>query len=144
MPFSDILRKHEEIEVDSKKRYEALDWDECQMCGAHGNDKRSFIMRCFYNMVEVVPEMISLRTVDDDVMQADQWFLRICKRCRGELLDKLREWAQVCRERRGDPMDHDGHDMYPDGSDRVYPVRVHGRIKMMTEAEATSYKACHE
>ena len=144
MSLRSIVRKSEIRSIQDRQRIEDLDWDECQLCGAHGADKRSFIMRCFYDMSEVIDEMIDLRKCDDEVMQSDQWLLRICKKCRGELLGVLRIWAQDCRDRRGNLMDSDGVPDYGTNPNAIYPMRVDGTIKMMTEAEVTAYKACHE
>ena len=116
-------------------RYDELDTDECMLCGAYGEDKRSLVMRCFYDLTEVVPEMISLRNCSNEAIQNDGYFLRTCKVCRGALLGALREWAIECRKKHGTPMDHDGYPLVEQDNDKHIPVRIDGTIKMISDDE---------
>lgn len=139
------MSMHDYIEQQAAKRkadaerYAALDEDECQLCGAHGEDKRSFIASCFYDMQEVVPEFISLREVEG-TLQGRGFYLRLCKDCRGKMLSALKEWADKCRAKRGQPMDHDGH-LEDNREDAIVPVRINGAIVMLTPEEFEQRRA---
>jgi hypothetical protein len=125
-----------------KRRYEKLDSDECQLCEAYGNDKRSLYIKCFYDVSEAVPEMISLQDVEEiNIAMSNFFYLRICKSCRGSLLGHLREWAASRRTLRGIPKDHDGgvepeyEDCDEEGNPRNIPYRKDGRTIMISEEE---------
>lgn len=110
-----------------------LDKDLCMLCHAHGEDKRSLRIECFYAVEEVVPEALDLYDV------GGEWgyFLRICKSCRGALLDRLGEWRNERVALRDQPKDHDGYLLEGEGerTDATVPVRRNGRIIYITEEE---------
>lgn len=107
------------------KRFKELDDDLCQLCGAHGSDKRSLYLDCFYDIQEVVPEAIDLHGVEN--LRERGYYLRICKSCRGRFLFHLGQWRSECLYMRNVPKDHDG-DPEVDRSG-MYPVRVNGTIE---------------
>lgn len=121
----------------SAARFEALDPDECQLCGAHGPDKRSLFIDCGYALYEAVDEVIDIR--DLELERGRGYYLLLCKSCRGRLLAALERWAEECRLLRGLPKDSDGglDEIDPD---RNIPVRVHGAIQMMTRDEYDEHR----
>jgi hypothetical protein len=126
------------VEADAK-RYAALDRDECQLCLAHGSDKRSLFIRCMYAIHEVVPEAIVMQGVlEPSDPRRDHYYLNICKACRGRLLNHLRIWREECIavvvHRRAAPGQADCCE-----PERNIPVRVDGTVKMMTTAEYQEY-----
>ena len=154
MSLEDLLeknRRHQDAE-----RFKALDGDECQICLAHGQDKRSLTIDCLYAIHEAVPEAIDLALVPEKKPQAnaqadslddnDSWgdgkrrgyYLRICKSCRSRLLEHLKQWADEGRTNRGKPMDHDGcieSDFPDDEGEANIPIREFGAVRMITKAE---------
>ena len=76
-----------------KLRFYKLDENLCQMCGDIGEDMRSLMLRCLYNISEVVPEAIDTYDVAIDF---NGYYIRICKSCRGRFLRKLKEWRSEC------------------------------------------------
>jgi len=46
------------------KRFEQLDEDLCMCCHAYGADKRSLWLDCFYDIKEVIPDMIEIGDVE--------------------------------------------------------------------------------
>lgn len=119
------------------KRFGSLDMGKCQLCEAAGPDMRSLFVGCGYAVHEVVEESICLSGIES--LHDRGHFLRICKTCRGRLLEHMRVWAEECRAMRGIPKDSDGSPVEQD-PERNIPVRVHGAVVMMTrkEYEATS------
>src|SRR6185295_10477255 len=91
MNLEDILEKTDRRRSEDAERYKNLDEAECMLCHAYGYDKRSLTLNCFYAVEEAVPEVIDLRKCGDDV-KALGYYLRICKTCRGALLQHLRQW----------------------------------------------------
>lgn len=122
---------HERLPA-AQERFEQLNWDECQLCGAAGEDKRSLYLSMFYALEEVVPEAIDLNAVH---REGSGYFLRLCKDCRARLLGHLRVWAGECREKRGAVMDTDGHLELPEDPDRNIPIRQDGALRNLTRAE---------
>lgn len=120
-----------------KQRFEQLDQGQCQLCLASGCDKRSLVIDCFYAIGEVIDEAIDLHEVENG-LNGRGYYLRICKNCRGEFLAHLRQWADEARKRRGSLMDDDGHPE-DDIPEKNIPVRVDGRIVMMTPCEHKEY-----
>ena len=122
--------------------WQGHDQDLCMLCQAQGEDKRSLFISCFYAVNEVIPEAIDLTECPDNVKDRG-YYLRICKNCRGELLDMLGEWRAGCVQRRGTPMNRDGYseESIP-GAD--IPMRVNGRIVMMTTEQYEDYRKSRE
>lgn len=129
MSIEDIIERSRRRREADAKRYAELDGDECQLCGAHGEDKRSLFVKCFYAVHEAVPEAIDLFGVTNGADPG--YYLRICKDCRGKFLMMLRDWADSCRAKRGQPMNHDGH-IDDDQPDATIPTRQFGAIRMVT------------
>jgi len=116
--FEDIInqiRKRREVD---KKRFEEHDDNLCMLCDAYGKDKHSLFISCFYEVSEVVPEAINLFGVEK--FKNRGYFLRICKNCRGELLNKLGEWRNEMIARREVPKDRDGYNKYDEFGHRTY------------------------
>jgi len=113
--------------------YAEHDTDLCMLCHAHGADKRSLILRYFYELREVVPEMLKLA-------EDGYFYLRTCKRCRGEFLGMMADWRKHCIARRDMSKDHDGNPLEAPCGPTVYPVRVLGTIQYMTWEELESYR----
>lgn len=138
--FAARMQQEDERRLRDAERCQQLDGDLCQLCEAHGPDKRSLFIDCFYAFHEVVPEAIDLLLVEkqNDSKHASGYYLRICKSCRGRLLDMLRDWRDDCVSLRGVLKDHDGNiEDEREGAD--IPVRINGRIVMMTLAEYTNW-----
>ena len=110
-----------------------MNGDTCQLCGAVGPDKRTLVMRYFYELTEVVPEMSG---VDGGL---PRYSLRTCKHCRALFLVMLGEWRSACLARRVVPKDHDGNDTFED-PEAAIPVRVLGTVVMMTEEQYDEYR----
>lgn len=105
--------------------------DICVLCHAHGPDKRTLIMACVYHITEMVPEA--------ELHEDKLYYARICKTCRGEFLDGLRVWRDQCVRRRALDKDHDGEPLDSTNPEADIPVRVSGRIVMMTGDEYVDY-----
>lgn len=97
------------IDAIDAKAYAELDPDSCQICGAYGDDKRTFLLRCMYDMKEIAPEFLSMRAVPEFKDRPDLFYLRVCKSCRGEILDAMYKAINRRRELRGRKLDHDGY-----------------------------------
>jgi hypothetical protein len=131
-----LERARIEREEGARKYEESLGSDECMMCDAYGNDKRSLFIDCGYAVSEVVAEALNIS--DAGAERGRGYYLLLCKTCRGRLLDHLGVWGTECRAERGKPKDHDGcvHvDADPNSPVRNIPVRVNGRIQMLTREE---------
>ena len=127
----------EDIVARDSARWLALDEQTCQMCDAHGPDKRSLTLSCLYDLHEVLPESILRQDVSRNF-----YYLRICKSCRGRLIGHLAEWRVECMANRGVTKGPDGHVYEVEADpDRNIPVRVHGALVMMTQVEWSDYKA---
>ena len=127
-----IIAKEDERRKTDAIRYEELDGDLCQLCHAYGADKRSLYISCFYSIHEVIPEIIDLSMCDG--VPDNGYYLRLCKSCRGRLLDMLEKWRNECVGLRNKPKDHDGSIEEQDENANI-PLRVNGRIVMVTEEE---------
>lgn len=138
--FDSIINKHKNRREQDKLRYEQHDSDLCMLCGAYGSDKRSLFMSCFYDISEVVPEMIDLFDVEG--LKDRDWYLRICKTCRGELLDHLQQWRNERVALRSVAKDHDGY-VYENGDEKLIPVRLQGMVVYMTPEDYEEYKNGH-
>lgn len=139
MSIAGYIKEREDRRKADAAKFAALDLQECQLCGAYGDDKRSFIARCFYDMQEAVGEFIDLSEVDGE-LKGQSFFLRICKDCRARMLSALGVWAVECRAKRGKPMSHDGQ-LENAREDANIPVRVNGAIRMLTREEWDSRTA---
>lgn len=91
----DHLERAKQKRIEDKMRYYKLDEDRCQMCSDIGDDRRSLMLRCLYDISEVVPEAIDTFDVAIDF---NGYYIRICKACRGRFLGKLEEWRAECFE----------------------------------------------
>lgn len=137
MPLTDPIERARLRRASDAKRFRELDENECQLCHAQGQDKRGLRISCLYAMEEVIDEMIDLHDVAG---QAPGYYLRICKRCRADLLGMLQRWREICIARRDREKDHDGNPEICTEEDTV-PVRVNGNLRMMTPEE---YRIYHE
>lgn len=140
--FEARLQQEDERRLRDAERLQQLDGDLCQLCEAYGPDKRSLFLDCFYAVHEVVPEAIDLLLVEkqNDSKHASGYYLRICKSCRGRLLDLLRHWRDDCVSLRGVPKNHDGG-LEDEREGANIPVRLNGRIVMMTMDEYGKWSA---
>lgn len=130
--------------IDTKRkadaeRFRTLDQDECQLCYAHGADKRSLTISCLYDVKEVLPEAIDLADVPVETLSKRGYYLRICKACRGRLLAKSEEWRNECITFIPLPKDHDG-ELLEEGPGAYIPFRVYGRTRMVTREEFQALK----
>jgi hypothetical protein len=122
------------------KRFEELDGDLCMLCGAYGADKRSIFMSCLYAIYEVLPEAIQLWYVPGFEEVKHQYYLRVCKSCRGAWLGKLEEWRKDRMALRGQAKTHDGYLIDDEDEEgRNIPVRINGVVVMMDEIEYQEY-----
>lgn len=130
--------------IDAKRkadaeRLETLDQNECQLCYAHGADKRSLVISCFYDVKEVLPEAIDLSDVTVETLSKRGYYLRICKACRGRLLAKLEEWRNECIAFIPSPKNHDG-ELLEEEPGAYIPFRSYGRTRMVTQKEFQALK----
>ena len=132
-----IIEETKERRRIDAERFKQLDRDSCQLCHAHGEDKRSLFISCLYAVHEVLPEAIDLFDVPMEGVSEGQhrgYYLNICKSCRAGLLSHLKAWRNECVAKRDEPMDHDGN-IQPTDPDRNIPVRINGAIQMLTREE---------
>lgn len=127
--LADMLKKQEEERRQDEKAFDNLREDQCMICHAEGPDMRDLEVDCFYRIKEVVPEMLDLTRMEG----MGSWYARICKGCRGVLLGKMKEWRDERVAVRDLPKDSDGEVEEENGKN--IPVRIHGRIVMMSEDE---------
>jgi len=132
-----MINETKERRAQDKIKYDEHDDDLCMLCNAYGEDKRSLFIACLYDIKEVVPEAIDIFDVPH--LKDRGYYLRICKNCRGELLSKLSDWRNEMIARREIPKDHDGHNEYDEPNCNI-PVRINGRIVMMSEPQFHAYK----
>ena len=78
MSIDDYVRRIKARREADARRYAELDEDTSMLCGAHGPDKRSLFISCFYSTEEVLPEAISMHDVPD-APDPRAYYLRICK-----------------------------------------------------------------
>lgn len=88
-----------------------LSYDKCQLCEAEGPDMRSLYVDMFYNIKEVLPESHEVFHAGLEQHKVG-YYLRICKNCRGELLDMLALWRKAMVARREIVKDEDGGDLW--------------------------------
>jgi hypothetical protein len=129
-----LVERTKQKREDDARRFKELDKDTCQLCHAQGEDKRSLIIACCYDVQEVVPEAIDLHLVDDPDLRLRGYYLHICKACRADFLTHLRLWAMNCRNKQGRPMGSDGNLCSIDEA-RNIPVRRNGAIVYLTVEE---------
>lgn len=140
LDLNDLLRETDERRERDKARFEALDGDLCQLCYAYGCDKRSLVVDCFYAVHELVPEAIDLHLVEGRLNKRG-YYLRICKRCRGEFLMAMQRWARERMTHRAELKDHDGDTLDDEDEERCVPMRVAGATVMMTVEQAEAHRA---
>ena len=124
--LEEFLARAEARDIEDAARFSSHDQSVCMLCGAKGEDKRSLWIDCFYAVHEV-PD-------DQKVAHNRGYYLRICKTCRGRLLEHLRTWGNECRTMRELPKDSDGSPEFTD-PDRNIPVRMHGTTVVLTREE---------
>jgi hypothetical protein len=133
--FDSILIPLQERRQADAARWAEMDSALCMLCHAHGADKRTLFLSCFYQLPEVIPEIIDLFDLGEPLKDKG-YALRICKSCRGDFLGMLKEWRDRRLARRPLPKDHDGEEVYAvEDADRNIPYRTHGRTEMMTRSE---------
>jgi hypothetical protein len=128
------LEENRQRRENDARRFRELDEETCQLCLAHGEDKRSLRIACVYAIHEVVPEAMDLGSVPEENALRGGYFLRICKSCRGRLLAHLGQWRNECLALRDLPKDHDGN-LGPPSEDHNVPVRINGAIHYLTLEE---------
>jgi hypothetical protein len=124
-------RENEKMERDAVTFHEANE-DICMMCGAQGADKRNLRISMFYAVHEVVPEMLNLSKVEGE--RPGTYYMRICKKCRADLLGHLQAWRNERIAHRGTRMDHDGNPEEDFEYGKIY-VRINGVSVPMSEDE---------
>jgi len=131
------------------ERYAQLDDDVCMVCGAVGLDRRTLLMRYFYELSEVAPEFLDLTLVDRvkspglPAPELGLYYLRTCKSCRGEILGAIQAAITARRALRGLPLGPDGDVDLPvelEDPERNIPVRVLGRTIMLTRPEWDEFR----
>ncbi len=134
--FAKMVDEIKQKRADDARRYDSLDMDHCQLCHAHGEDKRSLFVSCFYRISECLPEAIDLGDVEKfkDSKVPAGYYLRICKACRGRFLGHLKEWRKECLANRSEHKDHDGN-LGPSDPEHNIPVRINGAIRWLNQAE---------
>jgi hypothetical protein len=137
--FDDILQKTTARRDADRKRFESLKKDLCQLCHAHGPDKRSLFIECFYVIQEAIPEAIDLHLCGDHLKDKG-YYLRICKSCRAVLLMRLRQWRNDRVALREQAKSSDGYIDDLDGEAATIPVRIMGETIMMTPEQFEAYK----
>ena len=110
--------------------------DVCQLCGAVGQDHRTLRMGCSYQLKEAVPEMLDLSEVEGGGNST--YHLRICKACRGSLLEHLESWRSFRVGLRDKPKDSEG-DLLIETMGQTIPVRRYGAVVYMTIKEYREY-----
>lgn len=136
-----MIEDIQERQEKDAKRFEEHDKNLCMLCHAYGTDKRSLFVSCFYDVSEVVPEIIDLHGVEH--LEAHDYYLRICKVCRAEFLQHLQEWRNERISLRDVTKNHDGYLLENDDEDSeaIIPMRVNGITVMMTPEQAEEYRA---
>lgn len=135
------LTRIQERRATDAATFETLDEALCMLCGAYGTDKRNLRIAAFYDLQEVVPELLDL-TGPDQACPA--FYLRMCKSCRARLLRHLATWRAECVALQGTPKDHDGYLDEDADEDHNIPVRMHGITVLLTAEEYTAYCATEE
>ena len=97
----------------------------CQVCGCEDQDIRTLTLNSFYNFSEVSSKFI---------FEGDCYYgLKACKSCRGDFISMLHSWVN------GDFLP-DPNEIGHLDPERKFPVRIDGRIMMMTEEELGAHK----
>lgn len=123
--------------LEDQRRYANHDTDLCMLCHAYGADKRSLHMSVLYELKEIVPEMIDMGQVESS--NREDYYLRICKHCRAELLGYLRQWRKEAIERREKPKDHDGQVHKNLDYEPIY-VRINGESVPLTKRQYKKFQ----
>lgn len=135
--LGDMVARIEDVQTQDAAAFAAHDEYLCMLCHAEGQDKRSLFIDCLYNVKEVVPEALAIRKAG--LVRGQGYYLRLCKSCRGSLLDMMQGWANERRTLRSVPKDHDGG-LLEVSEDRNIPVRINGRIQMLNAEEFEAYR----
>lgn len=135
--FSDYIENMRQARKDDAKAFAEGDENLCMLCHAYGPDKRSFLINCGYDVKEAIPEALDLHLVED----LSGYYLRVCKCCRGYLLEGLKRVAdhrRYMREKGG--LSSDGEPDNFDEEAAIY-VRINGANVCMTPDQFERYKA---
>ena len=106
----------------------------CQICNQEGEDRRTLRLEYFYDLSEISDKLkkaeVTIRFADGHEVKDVLWTIRTCKDCRGDFLGILRRWTngEFITQTRG-------------RSERNIPVRVDGRVIMMTAEEWQAHTA---
>lgn len=97
----------------------------CQRCGNPGEDRRTLLMGCFYRLEELGIPFGE---------QNGRYALRVCKRCRGEWMQAIKEWFHARPQ--GEDSDCNGADPHaaPSCGSGIF-VRENGTTREVTEEE---------
>lgn len=97
------------------------DWNAelCARCGEPGPDRRTIEIDCFYDLSEVSSK---LKLVGSST-SANAYRVRVCKECRGQFMEMLRNFLDNPCTLVEPPPDPEAN----------IPVRVMGHIVMMTK-----------
>lgn len=125
------------VDTPDQERHDVHDDNLCMLCHAYGADKRSLNISAFYRLKEFLPEAINLENVDST--DQDTYYLRICKHCRAELFQKLREWREEAISRRDKVKNHDGQLIENKTSNKIY-VRINGESVPMTKEQYEKFQ----
>lgn len=109
--------------------------DVCVLCGADGQDKRTLVVDCFYDMTEAASEFA--KVPGSFLYHSNGYHMRICKSCRAGFIGAVREWVADSKAKRGLPMDGDGNLECADGH---IPVRVDGAVVYMTDEQYAEHR----
>ena len=106
----------------------------CQICNQEGEDRRTLRLQYFYDLSEMSDkfekEEVTIRFADGHEVKNVFWSIRTCKDCRGNFLGTLRRWTS------GEFVT-----ATEDNPERNIPVRVDGRVVMMTTEEWQAHTA---
>lgn len=65
--------------------------EECVRCKEVGEDRRTLLMRCFYEMGELGLPFEKVEIIEDDTKH--RFFtLRVCKTCRADWMEAIKDW----------------------------------------------------
>src|SRR3990170_6304572 len=98
-------------ESQARREHDAKRWNHmksnvCQVCGTEGNDRRTLLISCLYNLSEVSDQFIDLFNVNEKLQ--GMFGVRICKGCRAQLMIKLSEWINEGGRKADSHLDDDG------------------------------------
>lgn len=131
----DLLERTKAQRTADAKAFAELDENLCMLCQAYGPDKRGFSISCGYEVKEVIPEALDLAYVEN----LSGYYLRVCKGCRGALLEGLKKAADQRRGMRAEGLDSDGESLNLDYEEAIF-VRINGANVCMTRDQFNFYK----